>query len=195
MSGHYPEDDRYSMPGSSESDASLRHLMWKRFGSDKPQQNAAARRAWSLPERLQRQAAVDRSSCSRLTSRRSPVRAGHRPSPRVCFRSGTSGIAVGTDAGPNGLVEALWRHLRREAAGRSLRNGASRRVPVSPRSVRSAPRARPDARTYLGALVWPRERRSGYAAVRSATLKRLSLIAQGDSEATVGMALAHRPLP
>ena len=55
-------------------------LMWKRLGSDKPQQSAAARRVPSLATRSERQAAADRSRCSRLTSRRSPVRAGHRPS-------------------------------------------------------------------------------------------------------------------
>ena len=36
-----------------------------------------------LAERSERQTAVDRSRCSGLTSRRSPVRARHRPSPRV----------------------------------------------------------------------------------------------------------------
>ena len=56
--------------------------MWKRCGSGKPQQSAAARGGTSLAERNERQTAADRSSCSRLTSRRSPVRAGHRPSPR-----------------------------------------------------------------------------------------------------------------
>ena len=53
--------------------------MWKRCGSDTPQQTAAAMGASPLVERLERRTAVDRSSCSRLTSRRSPVRAGHRP--------------------------------------------------------------------------------------------------------------------
>jgi len=53
---------------------------WKRPGSDRPQQGAAATRGSPLAERPERQAAVDRGSCSRLTSRRSPVRAGHRPS-------------------------------------------------------------------------------------------------------------------
>jgi Phage integrase family len=54
-------------------------LMWKRSGSGKPQQAAAAMRGPSLAERRRRQEAVDRSTCSRLTSRRSPVRARHRP--------------------------------------------------------------------------------------------------------------------
>ena len=51
----------------------------------RPQQTAADAAAMcgpSLAEQTERQAAVDRSSCSRLTSRRSPVRAGHRPSRR-----------------------------------------------------------------------------------------------------------------
>jgi hypothetical protein len=52
--------------------------MWKRCGSDKPQQNAAAMCGTSLAKRTARQAAADRSSCSRLKSR-SPVLAGHRP--------------------------------------------------------------------------------------------------------------------
>jgi hypothetical protein len=54
-------------------------IMWKRCGSGKPQQSAANWARRSLSERHRRQAAADRSSCSRLTSRRSPVRAGHRP--------------------------------------------------------------------------------------------------------------------
>ena len=58
LSGHYPEEDRDSKPGSSESDASLRHLMGKRFGSHKPQQNAAARRPRSLVEPLERQTGI-----------------------------------------------------------------------------------------------------------------------------------------
>ena len=61
--------------------------MWKRCGSGKPQQSAAANSAMWLAEPSERQAAVDRSSCSRLTSRRSPVRAGHRPSSGVRFQS------------------------------------------------------------------------------------------------------------
>lgn len=40
--------------------------MWKRFGSDKPQQSAAARRDPSLDERPERQAAVARIRCPRL---------------------------------------------------------------------------------------------------------------------------------
>jgi hypothetical protein len=44
------------------------------------QHSAANERASSLAERFERQMAVDRSTCSRLISRRSPVRAGHRPS-------------------------------------------------------------------------------------------------------------------
>jgi hypothetical protein len=55
---------------------------WKR-------QTAADRSSYRRPlaaERPERQAAVDRSSCSRLTSRRSPVRAGHRPSSRPASR-------------------------------------------------------------------------------------------------------------
>ena len=50
--------------------------LWKR-------QTAAERSSYvrqSLPELTERQTAADRSRCSRLTSRRWPVRAGHRPS-------------------------------------------------------------------------------------------------------------------
>src|SRR5215210_2590947 len=68
--------------------------MWKRRGSGKPQQTPAAMEGSSLAERPERQAAVDRSSCSRLTSRRSPVRAGHRPSARNRFRSETPGFLL-----------------------------------------------------------------------------------------------------
>jgi hypothetical protein len=48
--------------------------MWKRGGSGKPQQNAAAVCGLSLAERTERQAAVDRSICSRLLSSGSQVR-------------------------------------------------------------------------------------------------------------------------
>ena len=54
----------------------------ERSGRDKPQQTAAARRARALAEPLERQVAANRSTCSRLTSRRSPGRAGHRRSSR-----------------------------------------------------------------------------------------------------------------
>ena len=37
-----------------------------------------------------RQLAADRSTCSRLTSRRSPVRAGHRPYSRLALRRETA---------------------------------------------------------------------------------------------------------
>ena len=67
-------------------------LMWKLCGSDKLQQSAAAKRDLSLGEPSGRQTAADRSSCSRLTSRRSPVRAGHRPFSRARVRSGAAGI-------------------------------------------------------------------------------------------------------
>ena len=56
--------------------------VWKRLGSGKPQQSAVADCGRSLTTRIERQVAVDRSTCSRLTSRRSPVRAGHHPSLR-----------------------------------------------------------------------------------------------------------------
>jgi hypothetical protein len=56
-----------------------RRIMWKRFGSGRPQQSAAALCDLRPGKRGERQAAGDRSNCSRLTSRRSPVRAGHRP--------------------------------------------------------------------------------------------------------------------
>ena len=70
------------------------------------QQLCAAHRS---PERSERQTAVDGSRCSRLTSRRSPVRAGHRPSSRGRFRSGTSTIASADDMSRNRAVGALWK--------------------------------------------------------------------------------------
>ena len=73
-----------------QTTASTDQEKWKRLGSGKPQQSAAATRDESLHERYWRQAAVDRSSCSRLTSRRSPVRAGHRPYSRATLRCGTA---------------------------------------------------------------------------------------------------------
>jgi hypothetical protein len=66
----------------------------KRLGSGKAQQSAAAVRGKSLAERIERQTAVDRSSCSRLTSRRSPVRAGHRPSSGLVGRERSARLQV-----------------------------------------------------------------------------------------------------
>ena len=74
--------------------------VWKR-------QTAAAECDSSLAERPKRQAAVDRSRCSRLTSRRSPVRAGHRPSPGVRFRSEMFAVAATGRHVATGAVEAL----------------------------------------------------------------------------------------
>jgi hypothetical protein len=83
--------------------------VWKRCGSDKPQQSAAAKCDSSLAERHERQAAVDRSSCSRLTSRRSPVRAGHRPLARVRLRSETATSRYAHGHVRHASVEALWK--------------------------------------------------------------------------------------
>jgi hypothetical protein len=56
--------------------ASKQGIMWKRYGSGKPQQRAAAMRGPSFAERPERQTAADRSRCSRLLSSR-PARARH----------------------------------------------------------------------------------------------------------------------
>ena len=90
----------------------------------------------SLAERPERQAAVDRSSCSRLTSRRSPVRAGHRPSSRARLGSGTSTIASADNMSRNGAVEALW---KRGAARRSRGGGLRAQDGVPPRPASPTP--------------------------------------------------------
>jgi hypothetical protein len=78
--------------------------VWKRFGSGKPQQRAAAMCDPPLAERAERQAAVDRSTCSRLTSRRSPVRAGHRPFSRARVPSCASATNTHDKSRPTGLL-------------------------------------------------------------------------------------------
>ena len=50
--------------------------MWKRCGSDRPQQSAAAWGERSLAEAPERQTAVDRSTCSRLQARGRPFEPG-----------------------------------------------------------------------------------------------------------------------
>ena len=90
----------------------------------------------SLAERPERQAAVDRSRCSRLTSRRSPVRAGHRPSSRARLGSGTSTIASADNMSRNGAVEALW---KRGAARRSRGGGLRAPDGVPPRPASPTP--------------------------------------------------------
>ena len=68
--------------------------MWKRAGSDKPQQSAAAMCDSSLDERPKRQTAVDRSSCSRLQAGGRPFEPGtpilRSPLPKrnLCHRAG-----------------------------------------------------------------------------------------------------------
>ena len=64
--------------------------MGKRYGSGKPQQNAAIMCGPSLAERPERQAAVDRSRCSRLLSSGSQVRVLPGASPGDRFGSGLS---------------------------------------------------------------------------------------------------------
>ena len=87
-----------------------------------------------LAERPERQAAVDRSRCSRLTSRRSPVRAGHRPSSRARLEAEPRPSHRRTTS-RNGAVEALW---KRGAARRS-RGGVSAPRGVPPRPASPSP--------------------------------------------------------
>jgi hypothetical protein len=119
-----------------------RSAIWKRSGSGKPQQSAADMCAPSLAERPERQTAVDRSSRSRLTSRRSPVRAGHRPSSRVRFRGGKPEVAPMDEHVSTGRVEALWKRgaPRRRAAGVSAPHDGVPSRPASP------PMGRPPSR-------------------------------------------------
>jgi len=86
-------------------------IMWKRGGSGKPQQNAAAMCDPSLVEQTERQAAVDRSRCSRLLSSGSQVRVLPGASSGGSFGSGMSAIALA-----DGHVRMmLWK--RRGSAG------------------------------------------------------------------------------
>jgi hypothetical protein len=71
----------------------------------KAQQPGAAR---GSPEPSERQAVADRSSCSRLTSRRSPVRAGHRPSSRVGCPLGRSGSEVSVSQPLRSVGPSVW---------------------------------------------------------------------------------------
>jgi hypothetical protein len=66
---------------------------WKRGGSGKPQQNAAAMCGPSFGERPERQAAADRSMCSRLLSSGSQVRVLPGAFTGGRFGSGMSAIA------------------------------------------------------------------------------------------------------
>jgi hypothetical protein len=85
-------------------------IMWNSGGSGQPQQSAAAMCGPALAERTERLAAVDRRRCSRLTSRRSPVRAGKRSQAQRIHARGTRRLASGryshsthanSDAGPD----------------------------------------------------------------------------------------------
>ena len=62
----------------------------------------------------ERQAAVDRSRCSRLTGTRSPVRAGHRPSSRSRIRRATAAQAKLVRASGDRAAPAAAVGLRRE---------------------------------------------------------------------------------
>jgi hypothetical protein len=92
--------------------------LWKRLGSSKPQQSAADMCGTSLAERVGGQTAVDRSTCSRLTSRRSPVRAGHRPLPRSLLHESP--------------IARAWRRGRgvRDARGRVGRRPEAQQAPA-----------------------------------------------------------------
>jgi hypothetical protein len=109
-------------------------LIGKRARSTKPQQRAAARRSSWLPEPSERQAAVDRSSCSRLTSRRSPVRAGHRPSSGARFWRGTSAVPSNRTA---------WARVVLGSPGARTVTTSSRLVRVTTPAPRGTPRSRP----------------------------------------------------
>jgi hypothetical protein len=90
---------------------------WKRCGSGKPQQSAAAVGCPSLVEQTERQAAVDRSRCSRLLSSGSQVRVLPGASPGGRFGSGISAPAAPSRLLPGCAVEASW---KREGPGGEL---------------------------------------------------------------------------
>ena len=79
--------------------------MWKRYGSGKPQQRAAAMCGPSLAARPERQVAIDRSICSRLLSSGSQVRVLPGASSGGHFGSGMSATAAAT--GMSRMV--LWK--------------------------------------------------------------------------------------
>ena len=92
----------------------------KRGGSIGLQQSAALASELSFAERLKPEGTADRSSRPRLTSRRSPVRARHRPSSRVRFRSETSAIGATKSISP----AVLWKR-----GGSPHHDGGERRTP------------------------------------------------------------------
>ena len=116
-------------------------IIWKRPGSAKPQQSPAAKRDSSLAERAGRQAPVGRGTCSRLTSRRSPVRARHRPSgfaPRKAAHSRTNRttkrrlwVAMGGASGTQ--IGTHLRRVRPTLGGELPRRRPSNPVAAHPR--------------------------------------------------------------
>jgi hypothetical protein len=88
---------------------------WRRGGSGKPQQNAAAMCGPSFGERPERQAAADRSMCSRLLSSGSQVRVLPGAWSGGRFGSGVAATALADGQDPNDAVEASW---KREVSGR-----------------------------------------------------------------------------
>ena len=96
------------------------YLAWKRFGSGKPQQSAAIMSGASLAERPERQAAVDRSRCSRLLSSGSQVRVLPGAFPGGRFASGMSAIAAADGHVANDAVEASWKRGGFTTPGRQL---------------------------------------------------------------------------
>jgi hypothetical protein len=83
--------------------------MWKRCGSGKPQQNAAAICGPSLAERTERQEAADRSTCLCLLSTGSQVRVLPGAFSGGRLGSGMSALALADGQVSNDAVEALWK--------------------------------------------------------------------------------------
>jgi hypothetical protein len=105
---------------------------WKRGGSGKPQQNAAAMCGPSLVERPERQVAVDRSRCSRLLSSGSQVRVLPGASSGGRLGSGMSATAPADRHVRNGAVEASWKRWGVRTARRGAPAGSRRSCNRSP---------------------------------------------------------------
>jgi hypothetical protein len=86
-------------------------IVWKRCGSDKPQQSAADTCGASLAERAERQAALDGSRSSRLTSSRSPVRAGTAHRQESAFEAEARQFEPRRRIFEQTLVEASWKRV------------------------------------------------------------------------------------
>ena len=142
--------------------------MWKRSGSGKPQQRATAKCGPSFGERPERQAAADRSMCSRLLSSGSQVRV---------LPGASSGGRFEAECLPpqrrtSRSEKVLWKRF-----GSTHHDGGGGRTPP-------APRGRPSASRVPTPMRWPLARPRAHAGGAGDAETRLTIIAElrpGDS--------------